>query len=98
MGLFNDLFAFIKDEETIEDSVLNNNTIQNQAKAKDTSPNSEKCGIPAVAKQCLLQEEPSEEAGAGAAVCRWRSCGRWEHGHHFRTFTSQRMFLIMCEF
>ena len=35
MGLFNDLFAFIKDEETIEDSVLNDNTIQNQA--KDTS-------------------------------------------------------------
>ena len=46
----------------------------------------------------FLQEEPSEEAGAGAAVCRWRSCGRWEHWHYFRTFTSQRMFLIMSVF
>ena len=45
MSLFNDLFAFIKDDETIEDSVLIDNT---QCQAKDTSPKNEKCefGLP----------------------------------------------------
>ena len=53
MSLFNDLFAFIKDDETIEDSVLAHNIIQD----KDTSPNNEKCGNPAVDNFCKALSE-----------------------------------------
>ena len=55
MSLFNDLFAFIKDDETIEDSVMTDNNIQCQA--KDTSPNNEKCGNPVVDNFCKALSE-----------------------------------------
>ena len=59
MSLFNDLFAFIKDDETIVDSVLNDNTIQCQAKDtnSDTSPNNEKFGNSAVDNFCKALSE-----------------------------------------
>ena len=55
MSLFNDLFAFIKEDETIEDSAITDNNIQFQA--KDTSPNTEKCGNPAVDNFCKALSE-----------------------------------------
>ena len=53
MSLFNDLFAFIKNDETIEDSVLAHNIIQD----KDTSPNNEKCDNPVVDNFCKALSE-----------------------------------------
>ena len=56
MSLFNDLFDFIKDDETIEDSVLANNIIQDKEN-KNTSPNNEKFGTPAVDNFCKALSE-----------------------------------------
>ena len=55
MSLFNDLFAFIIEDETIKDSAMTDNNIQCQA--KDASPNNYKCDNPVVDNFCKALSE-----------------------------------------